>query len=540
MFHKKHLSTVCEREEKLIPIFGPQGEKGDPGPRGEKGDTGPTGQKGDKGDVTADHNTTSGGVGAIQDTTHTFFKNFISYSNSGTELPNHNILNPTSYTTKGLYLTDVGVGHNKINTQKGSFNLTTNYPVAELSFLEDRWIQTLPIESQPPWYPTQLSPINPISIVPGSNDGIGFSVDTSHDGKQIVAGSPGIVGEGTPMSPGSTIISILKNNVWQSTKFSQNIPNGGEGFAVASSRSGYVVASSIINDTTPPFANGSVIIYRSTDQINYTTQKIIPTTYLPTDTTFGFTLALSADGNTLAVGGQSAGNNTGGLWIFKYNGVSFVELVRLPFVMQTSTSESVVPSLSENGDILAVYEVNSSTLYIYKYFSNSNSYIKIQTINNDSFKEFVDLTMSQDGRYIALSFINQLIDVGGLNNGIHDGYVIIYESNNFVYSQQAIITVNVFSIGGAVSLSATGKTLAVGGVLNNNGNGMVFIFTRNIDQWVLQNIYQPSGPSVNPPYNFGNSIALIADGRSAVVGAPQQFIPNGETLPGPGAVFLLI
>ena len=81
--------------------------------------------------------------------------------------------------------------------------------------------------------------------------------------------------------------------------------------------------------------------------------------------------------------------------------------------------------------------------------------------------------------------------------------------------------------GGAVALSADGNTAIVGGYTDNAGAGAVWIYTRIGGGWSQQGS-KLVGNDAAGTAEQGWSVALSADGNTALVGAPGD---NG----GPGA-----
>jgi hypothetical protein len=73
--------------------------------------------------------------------------------------------------------------------------------------------------------------------------------------------------------------------------------------------------------------------------------------------------------------------------------------------------------------------------------------------------------------------------------------------------------------GNSVALSADGNTAVVGAYTDDNNTGAAFIFVRSGTTWMQQ------GPKLFPPNavsngEFGSSVALSADGNTTVIGAP--------------------
>ena len=77
--------------------------------------------------------------------------------------------------------------------------------------------------------------------------------------------------------------------------------------------------------------------------------------------------------------------------------------------------------------------------------------------------------------------------------------------------------------GRSVALSGDGNTAIVGGPYDNGSAGAVWVFTRSGGVWTQQQKLVGSGAVGNPgPFEVGqgSSVALSADGSTAIVGGP--------------------
>ena len=84
--------------------------------------------------------------------------------------------------------------------------------------------------------------------------------------------------------------------------------------------------------------------------------------------------------------------------------------------------------------------------------------------------------------------------------------------------------------GASVALSADGDTALVGAPSHNGEAGTAFLFARSGSSWTLREQLNP-GPEEQGPGRFGRKVALSADGMTALVGAPRD-------RSGRGAVFV--
>jgi trimeric autotransporter adhesin len=228
---------------------------------------------------------------------------------------------------------------------------------------------------------------------------------------------------------------------------------------------------------------------------------------------FGYAIALSADGTTLAVGAPGEDGNVAGV----------------------NTSDGSTNGVSQSG---AVYVfVRNGNAWV------QQAYIKPQTLDlDDVFGGGVAL--SGDGNTLAVGVPNEdsnatTIDGDDANNNAPDsGAVFIYTRSGTTWSRQAYIKCSTCEAGDAfgwsVALSGSGDTLAAGAIgedsdtklinstPNNNasGSGAVFIFTRAGFTWSQQTYIKSWDVEVND--QFGSSVDLSSDGKTLAVGAPQE------------------
>jgi hypothetical protein len=92
------------------------------------------------------------------------------------------------------------------------------------------------------------------------------------------------------------------------------------------------------------------------------------------------------------------------------------------------------------------------------------------------------------------------------------------------YLQQATLKTNDevghSGLGSAVALSADGKTALVGGPQDNQGIGAVWVFVRKGSAWTEQAKLTATGEIGNG--RFGTSVALSGDGNTALIGGPAD------------------
>jgi FG-GAP repeat len=211
---------------------------------------------------------------------------------------------------------------------------------------------------------------------------------------------------------------------------------------------------------------------------------------------FGFGVALSGDGSTLAVGAPYSASDAGTVYVFVRDG-------------QDAWSQQA-------------------------YLEASNPDV------GDDFGTRV--TLSEDGNTLAVGASledSSATGIGGdeADNSLNNAgavYVFVRDGQN-AWSQEAYIKASNTgagdNFGHRISLSGDGNTLAVGAPFedcinldqtNNSADvGAVYVFVRDIQSaWSQEAYVKPSSPGNSD--NFGNDVALSDDGNVLAVGAPYE------------------
>lgn len=249
---------------------------------------------------------------------------------------------------------------------------------------------------------------------------------------------------------------------------------------------------------------------------------------------FSESLELSADGTTLAAGGPYGPLNVGAVWIFiRSFGVWSLQakLIGTDGVGSPYQGESV--SLSANGDTLAVGGSldNGTTGAVWIFIRSafgvwSQQGSKLIGIASSGSKQGFSVSLSADGNTLA---------VGGLADGSPNeiGAVWIYIRSGGVWNQQGPKLIGTGNIGPShqgseVSLSSDGNTLAVGGEKDNSRVGATWIFTRAGGVWSQQGPkLVGTGWILFPEQGF--HVSLNADGNTLAVGGHNDNTGVGAT-----------
>ena len=202
----------------------------------------------------------------------------------------------------------------------------------------------------------------------------------------------------------------------------------------------------------------------------------------------GNSVAISGDGNTAIVGGPVDNANVGAVWAFTRSGGVWIQQG---------------PKLVGSGAV--------------------QSY-----------------SGSQQGYSVAISGDGNTAIVGGPTDAVDVGSVWVFTRSGDVWSQQGPKLTGVVDNGSpheghSVAISADGNTAIVGGPNDefdpSFGRGYIgatWVFTRSSGGWTQQGPKLVATQSDGPAYaSQGYSVAISADGNTAIVGGPglREYLP---------------
>jgi hypothetical protein len=472
----------------------------------------------------------------------------------------------------------------------------------------------------------------------------GHGVALSGDGSTLAVGTPyessgarGINGnqnDNSVYSSGAVYIFVQRNNTWsqqayikasnpgQSYKFGFHVSLSQDGNTLAVSAPGEASAAKGINgdqnDKSIPQAGAAYVFTRN--GTTWTQQAYIKASntgepgvgdQYPEGDQFGFSIGVSADGNTLAVGaiGEDSGAmgingdqndnsqpGSGAVYVFTRNGATWAQQA---YVKASNTGANNLfgysVGLSADGNTLASssYDEPSSArtingvqdkgrrgsgaIYV---FTRTGAAWAQQAYLKASNAEFMDslgysIALSQDGNTVAGGAADEDCLTPGIfpgaatvcdNDNTQDnssGAAYVFVRNGTAWSQQAFIKASNPGkedwFGARMMLSGDGNTLAVGAQVENGGSrgingdqknqsaedaGAVYFFTRNGATWTQTAYVKASNADAYD--EFGSAMALSKDGKLMAVGARNESSsakgingnPNDNSAPGAGAVYI--
>jgi hypothetical protein len=250
----------------------------------------------------------------------------------------------------------------------------------------------------------------------------------------------------------------------------------------------------------------------------------------------GKSVALSADGNTALVGGPSDNNLFGAAWVFIRSGGVWTQQSKLigTGAVGSFIEQGFSVSLSADGNTAIVGgPLDGSNTGAAWVFTRSGG---VWAQQGSKLVGTGAVGAAQQGTSVALSADGNTAVVGGPADNGNTGATWVYTRSGGVWTQQGSKLVGTGAVGTAlqgtsVALSSDGNTVIVGGPCDNPGSncanfvgvGAAWVFTRSGGVWTQQGA-KLVGTGVTSPFGStqGTSVALSADGNTAVVGGPND------------------
>ncbi len=300
----------------------------------------------------------------------------------------------------------------------------------------------------------------------------GHSVSISADGNTAIVGAPY-----ENSSQGAAWIFIRNGSAW--TQQARLVGSGAtgaalQGYSVAISADGNTVLMGGVEDNS---AMGATWVFTRIGGVWVQQGNKLVGTGGGATAWQGCSVALSADGNTATVGGYQSGSNQGGTWVFTRNA--------------------------------GVWTQQGSKL----------------------FGTGAVMNTAGQGYSVAISGDGNTILTGGYMDGwafgTATGAAWVFTRTGGVWTQQGSKLVGAGYVAGnvaqgsAVALSADGNTALIGGYSDDNKKGAAWVFTRSAGVWTQQGskLVGTGGSAISEQ---GYSVSLSADGNTALVGGWQD------------------
>ncbi len=258
----------------------------------------------------------------------------------------------------------------------------------------------------------------------------------------------------------------------------------------------------------------------------------------------GYSVAISADGNTAIVGGWTDDDLTGAAWVYTRTGNVWSQqgnkLVGSGAAGPASQGFSVAISADGNTAIVGGWTDNSlaGAAWVFTRAGGKWSQQGSKLVGSGG------VGTANQGFSVAIAADGNTAIVGGpsaLSDSADPGSAWVFARSGGVWSQQGgkLLgggAVGVANQGFSVAISGDGNTAIVGGPGDNATAGATWVFTRIGGKWSQQGSKLVGGGAVGVA-NQGVSVAISADARTAVVGGPNDSYVPPDSWPGAMWVF---
>ena len=328
------------------------------------------------------------------------------------------------------------------------------------------------------------------------------------------------------------------------------------GETVAVSGDGTIIAVGAPFDDSVASDSGSVDIFEKGFTGLWIQTAHLKPSDVETGDLFGISLSVSADGTTIAIGaiGEDTDElDSGCVFIFEKISMSWVQTAFIkPNVVGSSDEFGSSVALTGDGNVLAVGAVgedssavgingddkiddatDSGCVYIFeKTDGNWTQKFYVKASNSEGGDRFGrDVAVSGDGSVIVVGADGEDSSSRGINgdstnNGATDsGSVFVFTRSKDSMTQTSYIKASNSEtkdgFGHSVAISDDGNTLAVGAPSANSVAGSVFVFSQDAGgTWTQQAFIKASNARVGNM--FGYSLAITGNGNTLVVGAQKE------------------
>jgi PKD repeat protein len=247
-------------------------------------------------------------------------------------------------------------------------------------------------------------------------------------------------------------------------------------------------------------------------------------------TQFGHGVALSADGETMLVGGPGDELYGGSAWVYTRSGSTWTQQAKLDasevicggFYCEAYVGYSV--ALSADGDtaLVAGYG-NAGGIGAAWVFTRSGT---TWTQQGPALTGKGEIGTGEFGMSVALSADGNTALIGAPDDYGYTGAAWVFTRAGATWTQEGEKLVaddeseqEESRFGTSVALSADGDTALIGAPEDNGRQGAAWVFTRSDSTWTQQGAKLTGGGETGAG-ELGSSVALSADGATALIGAP--------------------
>jgi hypothetical protein len=370
------------------------------------------------------------------------------------------------------------------------------------------------------------TPVNSLPTI-----SLGFKVVVSADGN--TAAVTGYNSDGGDFAVGFVDVFVRNNNLWsqQGGRLFHSFNNGNSVSDIAISADGNLIVAGYGGDSN---GKGSIWTFRrsGTTWTSMSEADQFLGTGGSATARQGSSVALSADGNTLVEAGTGDNSNQGAIWVFKYNGSKWIQQGSKITVSDNIGAAQLgfkVVISSDGKTILASSSIDNSNVgATWVFVLNGSSWVQQAKLIGTG-----AVGAARQGVSVAINANGNTAVIGGQIDNNRKGAVWVFTRTGSTWTQQGNKLVasapgDVIFQGNTVSVTADGNTIIEGGASPISKTGLAWLFSRVSGNWTQYgNALVVSGVADKPAEqaNYYHTVAISANGSAAMLGIPF----DGET-----------
>ncbi len=246
---------------------------------------------------------------------------------------------------------------------------------------------------------------------------------------------------------------------------------------------------------------------------------------------FGYSVALSGDGDTALIGARYRSPDAGGAWVFTRSGSTWAQqggkLIgtghagagEFAHVGEGEFGESVALSADGNTALIGAPTDNTRAGAAWVFTRSGSTW----TQQGEKLTGGDEGGEGEFGERVALSADGGSALIGGRRDSGRTGAAWVFRRSGSTWTQQGEKLTGggetgESEFGSSVALSEHGDTALIGGSADNDGKGAAWVFTRTGNAWSQQGQKLTGEGEETGEGEFGTSVALSADGGTALIG----------------------
>jgi hypothetical protein len=369
-----------------------------------------------------------------------------------------------------------------------------------------------------------------------TSGGFGESIALSSDGSTALVGA----GNDSSGTSGAAFVFTRSGSTWtqQGGKLVPNDPaspdNTNFGESVALSADGNTAFIGAPSDSTGVAEGSAWAFTRSGGVWTQQSPRLSPSDeFFGGFAEFGWSVSLSADGNTAVIGGPSDDSGTGAAWIYTRSGSTWAQGQKL-----TGTGEN---GAARFGFSVAISGDGTTALVGGPHDSSDSGAVWPFVLSGGAWTSQgakltgTDANASQElGAAVALSNDGSTAIAGGatIDSGFpQNGAAFVFTRSGASWSQQGPRLTpsdgsGLANFGLGVALTGDGSTALIGAANDAGTGGAAWEFTRSGTTWTQQGS-KLTGTGASSTASFGYGVALSGDGTTTLIGGPGDASGNG-------------